>query len=115
VLAELRAVFPDWRFGQRVANVATAARGAQVEALWDRAEEELLAAARRLLERNRGRAQVSGGLLSRVEHLCCPLFRSSLCASRRCVTIITPSWFGEGGVCYGRCSPDTPHSGDGGL
>ena len=58
VLAELSAVFPDWRFGQRVANVATAARGPQVEALGDREEEELLAAARRLLERNRGRAQV---------------------------------------------------------
>jgi hypothetical protein len=59
VLAELSAVFPDWRFGQLVANVATAARGPQVEALWDSEDEELLAAARRLLERNRGRAQIS--------------------------------------------------------
>jgi hypothetical protein len=50
--------FPAWRFGQRVANVATAARGPQVEALWDREEKELLAAARRFLERNRGRAGV---------------------------------------------------------
>ena len=58
VLAELSAVFPDWRFGQLIANVATAARGPQVEALWDSEDEELLAAARRLLERNRGRAQV---------------------------------------------------------
>ena len=58
VLAELSAVFPDWRFGQLVANVAAAARGPQVEAIWDSEDEELLAAARRLLERNRGRAQV---------------------------------------------------------
>ena len=56
----MSAVFPfNWRFGQRVANVATAARGPQVEALGDREEEELLAAARRLRERNRGRAQVA--------------------------------------------------------
>lgn len=41
-----------------VANVATSARGPQVEALWDSEDEELLAAARRLLECNRGRAQV---------------------------------------------------------
>jgi hypothetical protein len=51
MLAEWSVVFPDWRFGERVANVATAARGPQVEALWDREEEELLAAAPRSLER----------------------------------------------------------------
>jgi hypothetical protein len=59
VLSELSAVFAAWRFSQRVANVATAARGPQVEALGDREDEELLAAARRVLERNRGGAQVS--------------------------------------------------------
>jgi len=58
VLAELSALFPDWRFGQLVANVATAARGPQVEALWDSEDKELLAAARRLLDRNRGREQI---------------------------------------------------------
>jgi hypothetical protein len=58
-LAELGALFPDWRFAQLVANVAAAARGPQVEAIWDSEDEELLAAARRLLERNRGREQVS--------------------------------------------------------
>ena len=41
-----------------IANVATAANGAQVESIWDSEDEELLAAARRLIERNRGRAQV---------------------------------------------------------
>jgi hypothetical protein len=58
VLAEFSAVFPDWRFGQLVANVATAARGPQVEAIWDCEDEELLAAARRLLGRNRGLGEV---------------------------------------------------------
>lgn len=61
VLTELGAVFPAWRFGQLVANVATAARGSQVEAVWDSEDDELLAAARRLLEHNRGRGQVPVG------------------------------------------------------
>ena len=56
-LRELSELFPEWRFGQLVANVATAARGPQVEAIWDSEDEELLAAARRLVERNRERAQ----------------------------------------------------------
>jgi hypothetical protein len=59
LLAELGKLFPDWRFGQLVANVAMAARGSQGEAIWDSEDEELLAAARRLLERNRDRAPVS--------------------------------------------------------
>ena len=58
-LAELSALFPDWRFGQLVANVATAARSPQVEAIWESEDDELLIAARRLLERNRGRAEIS--------------------------------------------------------
>lgn len=58
VLVELSGVFPDWRFGQLVANVATAARGPQVEAIWDSEDDELLAAACRLLERNRDRMQI---------------------------------------------------------
>jgi hypothetical protein len=58
-LTELSTVFPDWRFGQLVANVATAARGPQAESIWDSEDEELLAAARRLLERNRDREAVS--------------------------------------------------------
>lgn len=56
-LVELGELFPDWRFGQLVANVATAAKGPNVEAIWDGEDEELLAAARRLVERNQGRAQ----------------------------------------------------------
>ncbi len=56
--SELGGLFPEWRFGQLVANVATAARGPQVEAIWDSEDEELLAAARRLIDRNRDRAPV---------------------------------------------------------
>jgi hypothetical protein len=59
VLAQLGDLFPEWRFCQLVANVATSARGPQVEALWDSEDEELLRAARRLLGRNRGREQPS--------------------------------------------------------
>jgi hypothetical protein len=59
VLSELSGLLPEWRFGQLVANVATAARGPKVEASWDSDDEELLAAARRLIERNRYRAQVA--------------------------------------------------------
>ena len=57
-LAELSAAFPEWRFGQLVANVATAARGPNNEAIWDSEDEELLAAASRLLERNRDRGRI---------------------------------------------------------
>jgi hypothetical protein len=55
VLVELRTIFPDWRFGQMIANLATAARGPQVESIWDCEDDELLAAARRLIEQNRSR------------------------------------------------------------
>lgn len=58
-LAELGAAFPEWRFGQLVANVATSARGPQVESIWDSEDEELLTAARRLLQRQRERSQVT--------------------------------------------------------
>jgi hypothetical protein len=54
-LAELSTIFPDWRFGQLIANLATAARGVHIEAIWDSEDEELLAAARHLLESNRDR------------------------------------------------------------
>ena len=57
-LAALGQAFPDWRFGQLVANVATAAKGPTAEALWDSEDEELLAAARRLLERKSERLPI---------------------------------------------------------
>ena len=57
-MAELRAIFPDWRMGQLIANLATAAGGVDAGAVWDVEDEQLLVAARRLIERNRGRRSV---------------------------------------------------------
>lgn len=52
-IAELRALFPEWRLGQLVANLVTAAGRTEPGSIWDIGDEELLAAARRLIERNR--------------------------------------------------------------
>jgi hypothetical protein len=61
-LGEVSELFPDWRFGQLVANVAMATpRGTEPEALWDCEDDEMLAAARRLAERNRERAVTGPG------------------------------------------------------
>jgi hypothetical protein len=54
-LTELSEVAPDLRLGQLVANLATLAQGAKVEAIWDTEDEEMLIAARRLLEHYRSR------------------------------------------------------------
>ena len=59
-IAELRGLFPDWRMGQLVANLVMAAGGADGGAIWELEDDRLLAAARRLIERNRGR-QANGG------------------------------------------------------
>ena len=58
-VAELREIFPNWRFGQLVANLVNAAGGVDAAAIWDVEDEALLAAARRLIERNRGRQAVN--------------------------------------------------------
>ncbi len=57
-ISELRLLFPDWRMGQLVANLVTAAGGMDAGAIWDMEDEKLLAAARRLIERNRARNTV---------------------------------------------------------
>jgi hypothetical protein len=49
-LAVLSEENSELRLGQLVTNLATLARGAQVEAIWDCEDEELLAAANRLVE-----------------------------------------------------------------
>jgi|GEM_PF-1594156 len=56
-LTELRHLFPDWRIGQLVASVALAA--GQDGAIWQVEDEQLLDAARRLIERNRARQSVA--------------------------------------------------------
>jgi hypothetical protein len=53
--SELRLLFPDWRMGQLVANLVMAAGGTEGGAIWEVEDEHLLAAARRLIDRNRGR------------------------------------------------------------
>lgn len=58
-LSELRVLFPDWRMGQLIANLATAAGETDANAIWDIEDDKLLAAARRLIERNRGRIAVN--------------------------------------------------------
>jgi len=55
VLAELSDEAPELRFGQLIANLATLARGAEVEAIWDAEDRELIAAAERLLVKQRQR------------------------------------------------------------
>jgi hypothetical protein len=54
-LGELSVIFPDWRLGQMIANLAVVARGATGEAVWDVEDEELLAAIRRQLDKHRER------------------------------------------------------------
>ena len=54
-MAQLRVLFPDWRMGQLVANLVTAAGGMDAGGIWDVEDDQLLVAARRLIERNRAR------------------------------------------------------------
>jgi hypothetical protein len=49
LLGELSHEASELRFGQLVANLATLAHGARIEAIWDAEDEELIEAARRLL------------------------------------------------------------------
>jgi hypothetical protein len=57
-ISQLRLLFPDWRMGQLIANVVTAAGGMDAGAIGDMEDEKLLAAARRIIERNRERNAV---------------------------------------------------------
>jgi hypothetical protein len=59
-ISELRTLFPDWRLGQLIANLVTAAGGTDASAIWEVEDEKLLAAAHRLIERNRDRSSSSG-------------------------------------------------------
>ena len=55
LLGELAEEASELRFGQLIANLATLARGAQEGAIWDLEDDELEAAATRLLNRYRER------------------------------------------------------------
>ena len=49
LVAELSSADPELRLGQMLTNLATLARGPQPEAVWDCEDDELVTAARRLL------------------------------------------------------------------
>ena len=51
-LSELKVLFPDWRMGELVAKLATAAGRSDAAAIWDIEDEQLLSAARHLIDRN---------------------------------------------------------------
>jgi hypothetical protein len=55
LLAELSEADPELRLGQMIANLATLAQGPKPEAVWDADDEELVAAARRLLSHYQAR------------------------------------------------------------
>jgi hypothetical protein len=57
-IAELRTLFPEWRFGQLVANLTMAAGHLDSGAIWDVDDAAMLTAARRLIETNRDRRVV---------------------------------------------------------
>jgi hypothetical protein len=50
VLGELSEQCPEVRLGQLITNLATLARGPQVEAIWDAEDKELLDAAKQQLK-----------------------------------------------------------------
>lgn len=47
ILAELSEQFPEVRLGQLISNLATLAKGPQIEAIWDGEDKELLEAAKK--------------------------------------------------------------------
>jgi len=55
LISELSDADPELRLGQMLTNLATLARGAQPESVWDCEDDELVVAARRLLTRIRER------------------------------------------------------------
>ena len=52
ILIELGGLYPEWRLGQTLANLAMAAGRTDAGAVWDLEDSEALAAAQRLLERH---------------------------------------------------------------
>lgn len=54
-LAKLGRLFPDWRLGQTLVNLALAAGRPDADAVWDLEDNEALAAAQRLIARHADR------------------------------------------------------------
>jgi hypothetical protein len=57
-LDELGRLFPDWRLGQMLANLAMAAGHAESGAVWDLEDSEAIMAARRLVDRHARRQAI---------------------------------------------------------
>lgn len=55
-LAQLSGVYPQWRLGQMIDNVAMAAGRTDAGSVWDLEDEEALAAIQRMLERRNAQA-----------------------------------------------------------
>ena len=57
LIGELSDEAEELRLGQLITNLATLARGSNVEAVWDAEDDEFIAAAKRLLTRYQERKQ----------------------------------------------------------
>jgi hypothetical protein len=66
-LAELGELFPDWRMGQTLANLAMGAGRNDGGGVWDLEDSEALEAARRLIMRNAHRRTRQGGSSPQVD------------------------------------------------
>jgi hypothetical protein len=54
LIEKLSEMYPNMRFGQLVTNVAYWVKGPSKSAAWDATDEELIEAAKKNLERNKG-------------------------------------------------------------
>jgi len=50
-LAEMSDYYPDWRFGQMVANIAFWAKGPTAEAIWEVEDEQFLETVKKHLKK----------------------------------------------------------------
>jgi len=68
VIGELRVLFPEWRLGQLIGNLAMAAGLAEIGDIWNVEDEQLLAAAQRLIQRNKGREKPTAAVREKLVH-----------------------------------------------
>ena len=54
LVTELSEIYPDMRLGQLVTNLAHWAKGPIVSAAWDATDQELIAAAKKNIQRQKG-------------------------------------------------------------
>jgi hypothetical protein len=69
VIARFSALYPEWRIGQMVANVALLAKGPTAEAIWDVEDEEFLTAAEAHLARREAEVGSAARNSDAVSHL----------------------------------------------